>query len=67
MEFSDERLSELEETIEQLRSDIQEKENELDMKEKELVESKDRVTALENQMVEYATIMNEQSKVRFIK
>lgn len=56
-------MSELEEQLEQLRTQLQENERELDDKERELVESKDRITALENQMVEYASLMKDQSKV----
>ena len=59
----EERVSELECIVEELRGKLEEKEGEIDDKERELVEAKDRITALENQMVEYASIMNDQSKV----
>lgn len=56
-------MSELEGIVEELRGEVQEKEAELDQRERELVEGKDRITALENQILEYATIINDQTKV----
>ena len=59
----EDRLSELEGSVEELRGEVQEKEAELDQRERELVEGRDRITALENQILEYATIINDQTKV----
>ena len=59
----EDRLSELESSVEELRGEVQEKEAELDQRERELVEGRDRITALENQILEYATIINDQTKV----
>ena len=60
---SNERLRELEEMIEKLDSVLEAKDSDLDTKEWKLVECKDRITVLEDQLMKYATMMNEQTKV----
>lgn len=61
--MEEDHLTELEEAIEDLRRELQDRDGIQDRKERELVESKDRITALENQIIEYAGTIQDQSKV----
>ena len=58
-----EEISRLQAQLQEAHDDLSNKDKILMDKEKELSECKDRVTALEDQLVEYATTIQEQSKV----
>ena len=49
--------------IKELHFDLEAKDLDLDSKERELIECKDHIIALENELVEYVSMINDQSKV----
>ena len=58
-----EEISRLQAQLQEANDDLASKETILMDKEKELSECKDRVTALEDQLMEYATTIQDQNKV----